>query len=82
MGSVSDAMTSILGRFSDYPPRTEKIIVFDKHQDISDHESDKDHERQRWVGDIIRDYELAIASPLPKRDTVLKSKSIKSIMKI
>ena len=66
-------MSSIQGRLSHYPAATEKIVVFDKYQDVSA----KDHERMCQAGDIIIDYELSIASPLPKRDVILKSKNNK-----
>lgn len=72
-GILSDLLSSIQGRLSHYPAGTEKIIVFDKYQDISA----KDHERKRRAGDIIIDYELSIANSLPKRDVILKSKKNK-----
>jgi hypothetical protein len=72
-GSPSDLIASIHGRLSHYPDGTEKIIVFDKYEDISA----KDHERIRQAGEVIIDYELSITSPLPKRDAILKSKNNK-----
>lgn len=72
-GSVSDLISSIQGRLSRYPDAAEKIVVFDKYQDISA----KDHERMRRAGEVVIDYELSITSPLPKRDAILKSKNNK-----
>ena len=43
----------------------EKIIVFDKYQNVS--AKDK----------VPIDYELSITSPLPKRDAIMKSKNNK-----
>ncbi len=72
-GSPADLITSIQGRLGHYPDGTEKIIVFDKYQDVSA----KDNERMRRAGEVILDYELSITSPLPKRDGILKSKNNK-----
>ena len=48
-----------------YPDAAEKIIVFDKYQDVSA----KDQ--------VPIDYELSITGPLPKRDAIMKSKNNK-----
>ena len=72
-GSVSDLMSSIQGRLVRYTDGADKIIIFDKYQDIST----KDHERMRRAGEVVIDYELSINSPLPKRDAILKSKNNK-----
>ena len=53
-----------------YPPGTEKILVFDRYDDISA----KDHERIRRGGEGSTDYNLTINSPLPNRDAILKNK--------
>ena len=53
-----------------YPPGTEKILVFDRYDDISA----KDHERVRRGGEGSTDYNLTINSPLPSRDAILKNK--------
>ena len=55
------------------PPQAEKIIVFDKYQDVSA----KDHERKRRATEVPINYELSITSPLPKRDAIMKSKNNK-----
>ena len=52
-------------RFSSYhgyPPGTEKILVFDRYDDISA----KDHGRIRRGGEGSTDYNLTINSPLPR----------------
>ena len=53
-----------------YPPGTDKIMVFDRYDDISA----KDHERIQRGGDGSTDYNLTINSPLPNRDAILKNK--------
>ena len=53
-----------------YPPGTEKILVFDRYDDISA----KDHDRVRRGGEGSTDYNLTINSPLPSRDAILKNK--------
>ena len=72
-GSPSDVIESIRRRFSRYPHEAEKIIVFDKYQDVSA----KDHERIRRAAEVPIDYGLSITSPLPKRDAIMKSKNNK-----
>ena len=72
-GSPSDVNESIRRRLSRYPHEAEKIIVFDKHQDVSV----KDLERMRSAAEGPIDYELSITSPLPKRDVIVKSKNNK-----
>ena len=71
--SPSDVIESIRRRLSRYPHEAEKIIVFDKYQDVSA----KDHERMRRAAEVPIDYELSITSPLPKRDAIMKSKNNK-----
>ena len=46
-----------------YPAGTEKILVFDRYDDISA----KDHKRVRRGGECSTDYNLTINSPLPSR---------------
>ena len=53
-----------------YPAGTEKILVFDRYDDISA----KDHERVRRGGEGSTDYNLTINSPLPSRDAIIKNK--------
>ena len=56
-----------LSSYHGYPPGTEKILVFDRYDNIPA----KDHERiQRGGGDCS----LTINSPLPSRDAILKNK--------
>ena len=63
-GSPSDLIASIKSCLSHYPSDANKIIVFDKYQDIAA----KDHERKRRAAEVIIDYELSISSTLPKRE--------------
>ncbi len=70
-GSPSDVIESIRRRLNRYPQEAEKIIVFDKYQDVSA----KDHERIRRAAEVPIDYELSITSALPKRDAIMKSKN-------
>ena len=72
-GSPSNAIESIRRRLSRYPYEAEKIIVFDKYQDVLA----KDHKRMRRAAEVPIDYERSITSPLPKRDAVMKSKNNK-----
>ena len=71
-GSPSDLIASIEERLSNYPDAN-KIVVFDKYQDVSA----KDHERIRRASEVVIDYEVSVASHLPKRDAIMKSKSNK-----
>ena len=48
----------------------ECVLVFDRY----DHLSPKDHERMRRGGVGSMNYNLAINSPLPSRDAILKNK--------
>ena len=61
-------------RFSSYhgyPPGTEKILVFDRYDDIPAN----DHEWiRRGGGAGSTGYNLTISSPLPSRDAILKNK--------
>ena len=70
--SPSDHIVSIEERLSNYPDAN-KSVVLDKYQDVSS----KDHERMRKASEIVIDYELSVASHLPKRDAIMKSKSNK-----
>ncbi len=71
-GSHTDLIASTQRHLGHYEDGTEKIIVFDKYQYVSA----MDHERM-WQagGEVILNYEFSIASPLPKRDAILKSKN-------
>ena len=51
-------------------------MLSDKYQDISA----KDHKRMRRAGEVVIDYDLSIASHLPKRDAIMKSKWIKQTL--
>ena len=55
------------------PHEAEKIIVFDKYQDVSA----KDHGRMPRAAEVPIDYELSITSPLPQRDAIMKSENNK-----
>ncbi len=60
-----------LSSYHGYPPGTEKILLFDRYDDIPA----KDHERiRRGGGEGSTDYNLTINSPLPSRDAILKNK--------
>ena len=48
--------------FNNYPDAANRILVFDKYEDISA----KDHERMRQASKSVIDYDLAIASHLDK----------------
>ena len=72
-GSPSDVIESNRRRLSRYPHEAEKIIVFDKHQDVSAN----DRERMQRAAEVPIDYELSITSPLPKRDAIMNSKNYK-----
>ena len=69
-GSPSDLIASIQGRLSHYPDGTEKVVVFDKYNDISA----KNHENMRRAGEVFSNYDLSISSLLLKRDAILTSK--------
>ena len=51
-------------------PATEKILVFDQYAD----ESANDHERRRRAGVGSTTFNLAMSSPLPSREAVMKNK--------
>ena len=68
-GSPSDLIASFQDRLSHYPDGTNKIIVFDKYQDISA----KDHERMRRTSEST----LIFTSSLLKRDAIVKCKNNK-----
>ena len=60
-----------LSSYHGYPPGTEKILVFDRYDDITAN----DHEWiRRGGGEGSTDYNLTINSPLPSRDAILKNK--------
>ena len=69
-GSPSYLIASMQARLVRYADSTEKVIVFDKYEEVSA----KDHERTRRAGEVTISYELFITSPLPNRDAILKSK--------
>ena len=71
--SPSDVIESIRCRLSRSPHEADKIIVFDKYQDVSA----KVHERMRRAAEVPIDYEMSITSPLPKRDAIMKSENNK-----
>jgi hypothetical protein len=55
---------------------TEKILVFDRYDDISV----KDHERQRRAGVVSTTFNLDLNSPLPSREAIMKNKHNKRVM--
>ena len=59
-----------LSTYHGYSPGTEKILAFDRYDDISA----KDHERIRRAGDGSTDCSLTTNSPLPSREAILKNK--------
>ena len=61
-------MASMKARLASLPG--ECVLVFDRY----DHVSPKDHERMRRGGVGSMNYNLAINSPLPSRDAILKNK--------
>ena len=59
-----------LSSYHGYPPGTEKIMLFDRYDDIPA----KDHDGiRRGGGEGSTDYNLTINSPLPSRDAILKN---------
>ena len=62
-GNLSDLIACIQSKISHYPDATEKIIVFDKYNDISA----KDHERMWHAGEVVVDYELSYSSNSQKK---------------
>ena len=69
-GDATMLFENIKQRLSCYPDGTEKIMVFDRYEDLSA----KDHERMRHGGEGSIDFNLTINSPLPKRDAILRNK--------
>ena len=61
VSSPSELIASNEEHLSNYPEASEKIVVFDKYQDISA----KDHDRMRQASGAVLDYDLSIASHLP-----------------
>ena len=61
VSSPSELIASNGEHLSNYPEASEKIVVFDKYQDISA----KDHDRMRQASGAVLDYDLSIASHLP-----------------
>ena len=59
-----------LSSYHGYSPRTEKILVFDRYDDVSA----KDHERIRRGGEGSTSYNLTVNSSLPNRDAILMNK--------
>ncbi len=72
-GSPADLISSIQARLDRYADSVEKILGFDKYKTLSA----KDHERMRRSGEVVVDYDLSLASPLPKREAIMKSKKNK-----
>ena len=68
-GSVGVLAESLKARLA-LCPATEKILVFDQYAD----ESAKDHERRRRAGVGSTTFSLAMNSPLPSREAVMKNK--------
>ena len=67
-GDPSVMVASTKARLASLPG--ECVLVFDRY----DHVSPKDHERRRCAGVGSMNYNLAINSPLPSRDAILKNK--------
>ena len=67
-GDPSVLVASMKARLASLPG--ECVLVFDRY----DHVSPKDHERMRRAGVGSMNYNLAINSPLPSRDAILKNK--------
>ena len=67
-GDPSVLVASMKVRLASLPG--EYVLVFDRY----DHVSPKDHERMRCGGVGSMNYNLAINSPLPSRDAILKNK--------
>ena len=67
-GDPSVLVASMKARLASLPG--ECVLVFDRY----DHVSPKDHERMRRGGVGSMNYNLAINSPLPSRDAILKNK--------
>ena len=70
-GDPSVLVASMKARLASLPG--ECVVVFDRY----DHVSPKDHERIRRAGVGSMNYNLAINSPLPSRDAILKNKHTK-----
>ena len=70
-GDPSVLVASMKARLASLPG--ECVLVFDRY----DHVSPKDHERMRRSGVGSMNYNLAINSPLPSRDAILKNKHTK-----
>ena len=68
-GSVGVLAESLKARLA-LCPATEKILVFDQYAD----ESAKDYERRRRAGVGSTTFSLAMNSPLPSREAVMKNK--------
>ena len=70
VSSPSEIIASNEEHLSNYPEASKKIVVFDNYQDISA----KDHVRMRQGSGAVLDYDLSMASHLPKRDAKMKTK--------
>ena len=68
-GKVSDLVSGINEKMKRYPSSTEKLIIFDKYDEVSA----KGHERQRRNGAGSAEYNLEINTTLPGRDTIMKN---------
>ena len=69
-GDASKLNENIKWRLSCYCADTEKILVFDRHDDLSA----KDGKTMRRAGEDSTDYNLTGNSPIPNRDAILKNK--------
>ena len=74
-GDPSVLVASMKARLASLPG--ECVLVFDRY----DHVSPKDHELMRRGGVGSMNYNLAINSPLPSRDAILKNKQNKPVLK-
>jgi hypothetical protein len=59
-GSLFNLVASIQGRLSRYPDVAEKVVVFNKHQDVSA----KDQKRMQMAGEVIIDYQISLLFPV------------------
>ena len=72
-GDVTVPVDSMNSYFSKYPNHFERILVFDKKDDLLI----KDHERQRRGSESTASYNLTLTSQLPSRDALMKIKNNK-----
>lgn len=69
-GTPAHLIEAMQNRLARYAECADIVCVFDKYPTVSA----KDHERLRRGGDHVIEYDLALTSPLPKRDVVMKCK--------